>query len=189
MVALLFVYAFDYRVCYFGKAVHLAFEYFEHGVGEGVYHFFRSHLAEFGFREWRFYCKNLHYLVTEAFVIVLRMVSIYGVGKCIVNGIYGFYSDAFAKEGVMAAQIYHFTLHIHHIVVFEQAFTNTEVVLFYLLLSSFDRFRYHLVLNHLTFLESEAVHYFGYSFRSEETHKVVFERYVEYGRARVALTS
>ena len=146
-------------------------------------------MAEFRFRERRFDSENLHYLVTETFVIIVRVISIHRICKSIVDSIYRFHADSFAEEGMVATEVNYFTLHIHHVVVFEQAFTDSEVVLFYLLLGALNRFRNHRVLNHLTLLETEAVHHFGNSFRAEETHKVVFEGDVEYGRTRVSLTS
>jgi len=67
------------------------------------------------------------------------------------------------------------TLLVHHVVIFQQAFTDTEVVFFYLLLCTFDRVGNHLVLNHFTFLETEPVHYAGDTVGGEQTHQVVFQ--------------
>ena len=43
------------------------------------------------------------------------------------------------------------------------------------------------MLNHFAFFESHAVHDFGHTLGSKQTHQVVFERQVEPGLARVAL--
>ena len=51
------------------------------------------------------------------------------------------------------AGIDYVTLRVHHIVIFQQTFTNTEVVFFHLLLSTFNRFAQHAVFQHFTFLE------------------------------------
>lgn len=80
-------------------------------------------------------------------------------------------------------------LGVHHVVVFEQSFTDTEVVFFDLALGPFDGLGNHRVFNHLALFKSETVHYLGDAFRAEQSHEVVFERYVEYRRTRVALSS
>jgi len=73
------------------------------------------------------------------------------------------------------------TLLVHHVVIFQQTFTDAEVVFFHFLLCAFDGFGDHAVLNHLTFLEAEPVHYAGDTVGGEQTHQVVFQRYEEYG--------
>ena len=50
------------------------------------------------------------------------------------------------------------TLLVHHVIIFKQTFTDTEVVFFYFLLSTLDGIGNHLVFNHFTFLESKSVH-------------------------------
>ena len=59
---------------------------------------------------------------------------------------------------------------VHHIIVFQQAFADTEVVLFFLLLGAFDAVVYHLGLDHLAILEAELVHNAGNAIVGEETH-------------------
>ena len=85
--------------------------------------------------------------------------------------------------------IYYSALLVHHVVVFEQALTDTEVVLLDLLLCTLDTLGYHRTLDHLAFLESEAVHHTGDTLGGEKTHEFVFERYIEDRRTGVALTS
>ena len=81
------------------------------------------------------------------------------------------------------------TLLVHHVVIFQQALTNTEVVLFYLALCTFDAIINHLGLNHLAVLEAQLIHYASNALRSEQTHQVVFQRNEEYRRTRVTLTT
>ena len=50
------------------------------------------------------------------------------------------------------------TLLVHHIIVLDQALTDTEVVLFDLLLCALDALRDHWALDHLAILESKTVH-------------------------------
>ena len=68
-------------------------------------------------------------------------------------------------------------------------FTNTEVVFFYLLLCSFDTFRDHWSLNSFTFLKAKTVHYARNTLRCEQTHKLIFERYIENRRTWVSLST
>ena len=88
-----------------------------------------------------------------------------------------------------AAGINHFALGVHHIVVFEQVLTDTEVVLLYLTLRAFDRPRHHTGLDHFAFLQSHSVHQSGDPFRTEQPHQVIFQRYEEQRRTGVSLTS
>ena len=81
-----------------------------------------------------------------------------------------------AEQCVMTLLVDGITLHVHHVVVVQQVFTHTEVVLFDLFLSLVDLLGDHRVLNHLAFLHAETVHDAGYTFRSEQTHQIVFKR-------------
>ena len=83
----------------------------------------------------------------------------------------------------------HGTLFVHHVIVFQQALTDAEVVLFHLLLCTLDALRDHGVLNHLTLLESQFVHDRCDALAGEESHQFVFQRDVEYAGARIALTA
>jgi len=67
------------------------------------------------------------------------------------------------------------TLLVHHVIVFEQTLTDTEVVFLHLLLCSFDALGDEWAFDTLAFLKSEAVHYLSNTLRSEETHQFVFQ--------------
>ena len=73
----------------------------------------------------------------------------------------------------------HSTLLVHHIIVVEQVLTDTEVVLFHLLLCILDRLGDERMLQHLAFLESKAVHEASHLLGSKLTHQVVFQRHEE----------
>ena len=62
------------------------------------------------------------------------------------------------------------TLLVHHIIILQQALTDTEVVLFFLLLGALDAVVYHLGLDHLAILEAKLVHDAGNAIVGEETH-------------------
>ena len=80
-----------------------------------------------------------------------------------------------ARNGVAPAGIDGFTLEVHHVVVFEQALADTEVVLFHLLLRLLDGIRKHRALEGLVVLHPQTVYHAGDSFRAEKTHQFVFE--------------
>ena len=130
-----------------------------------------------------------HHLHLQALVVAGIVVVCYNLFGGIVQSVYYIHTYAFTDEGVVAFLVNDGSLRVHHIVVFEKTFTDTEVVLFYLLLCSFDRLRYHRVFYHLTLFEAHSVHYLRYTFGAEKPHKVVFERNEEDRAAGVALTS
>ena len=67
------------------------------------------------------------------------------------------------------------TLLVHHVIVFEQTLTDTEVIFLHLLLSSLDALGNQWAFDTLAFLKSEAVHYLSNTLRSEETHQFIFQ--------------
>ena len=68
-------------------------------------------------------------------------------------------------------------------------FTDTEVVFLYLLLGTLNAVADHGAFYALTFLEAQAIHNPGDALATEETHQLVFQRNVEYGRAWVSLAA
>ena len=69
----------------------------------------------------------------------------------------------------------HRALLVHHIIVFEEALTDTKVVFFHLLLRTFDAGVYHRRFEHFTFLEAEFVHHLRNLVTTIKTHELVFE--------------
>ena len=67
-------------------------------------------------------------------------------------------------QGMVALLIDDFPLGVHHVVVFEQAFADTEVVLFDFSLGTCDGFGNHREFDHFSFFKTQPVHYFGDSF-------------------------
>ena len=76
----------------------------------------------------------------------------------------------------MAALLVNYgTLLVHHIIVLEQALTDTEIIFLDLLLCLLDRACNHGVLNHLALLETETVHNLCNTVTGEEAHELVLE--------------
>ena len=107
----------------------------------------------------------------------------------IVNHLGDVDGKAVAEECVAALAVDGRTLRVHHVVVLQQTFTDAEVVLFDLLLSTLDGLGYHAVLDDIAVLVAHLVHDFGDSVGAEQTHEVVFEGDEELGAAGVALTT
>ncbi|KAF5030810.1 hypothetical protein DSECCO2_634310 [anaerobic digester metagenome] len=76
-----------------------------------------------------------------------------------------------------ATFIDHFALRVHHVVVFQQTFTNSEVVFLHFLLGALHRFVQHIVLKHITFLEAHPIHKPGNPFGGKQAHQVIFKRH------------
>ena len=81
------------------------------------------------------------------------------------------------------------TLLVHHIVVFNQALADAEVVLLHFLLRTFDGTGNHRVLDHLALLESHTVHDGGDTLGAEHTHQVILQADIEDGATGVSLTT
>ena len=106
---------------------------------------------------------------------ILEIGLVYRIPATVPNHVDNVHADAFAHQRVATLRVDHRTLLVHHIIVFQQPLTDTEVVLFHLLLCPFDRVGNHLVLNHLAFLEAKLVHHGSNAVGREQTHQVVFE--------------
>jgi ABC-type oligopeptide transport system ATPase subunit len=67
--------------------------------------------------------------------------------------------DTFTIECVTTTSVNNLTLRVHYVVVFEQTFTNTEVILLDLFLRALYCLRHHSRLNTLTLLDAHSVHH------------------------------
>ena len=88
----------------------------------------------FSFGERTFHREKFQELLFASLII---MVFDY-VHDSIPDDIRYVHADAFTHKGVTALVIHHRTLLVHHIVVFQEALTDTEVVFLNFLLCSFD---------------------------------------------------
>ena len=69
----------------------------------------------------------------------------------------------------------HFALVVHHIIVFQQSFSNTKVVFLYLFLRTLYGFGNHGMLDDFAFFNTHAIHQPGNAVRTEQAHEVVFQ--------------
>ena len=71
------------------------------------------------------------------------------------------HTDTLTHQGVTTFLVDDGTLFVHHVIIFNQTLTDTEVVLLNFLLGALDTLRDHRTLNHLTLLETQTVHHGG----------------------------
>ena len=135
--------------------------------------------------EWALHCQHLQALLLASLVVVAVDDSYHTVPYHVGD----IHSDTLTHECVATLLIYYGTLLVHHVVVFEQTLTYTEVVFLHLLLCALDASADHWCLDTFALLESESVHHAGDALRSEQSHELVFQRDIENGATRVALTT
>ena len=179
----------DLRIRDLHQFVHTAFEAIECGLSQ----LFTQHIAfammEGIFIERHLNREGLHHIVFQPFVVAYRTSLIENILRRLVDHIRDIDTYTLTHEGVATLRIDQVTLLVHDIIVLDQAFTDTEVILLDLLLRALNRVGDHVMLNHLALLEAHTIHDRRYTFRTEHTHQVIFEGYVEDGTTRVSLTT
>ena len=115
----------------------------------------------------------------EALFASLEIVCGDNIHDTVPNDIGDIHSDTLTHKGMAAFLVNHGTLFVHHVIIFKKTLTHTEMVLLYLLLRTFNAIRHHRAFNPVAFLESEFVHYRCDALGSEQTHQLIFKRYVE----------
>ena len=175
---MLFLHLLDDRPCHALYAVRLALEGC-HGFLEGTLLEVRVVVAvdELFFGERTFHGEHLE----ELFAAALIVVALDDVDHAVPDHVGDVHADALAHQGVAALLVDHGALLVHHVVVFEQALADAEVVLLDLLLCTLDALRDHRSLDALSLLEAETVHHGGDALGCEQTHQLVFKRHVEHG--------
>ena len=129
----------------------------------------------------------------ETAVEILVVAAVLEFGHLVLHRVVHHVGDVKAEpvavERVTAFLVDDLALGVHHVVVFQQALTHAEMVLFHLLLRPFYGTRNHGRLDDVAFLVAHTVHNGRNPLGGEQTHQVVFQRDEELRRARVALTA
>ena len=146
---------------------------------------FRIASDEFFFSERTFHRQVLQ----EVFLATYIIVRVDDVDTSIPNDVGDVHSDTFSHQGVAPFLVNHGALFVHHVIVFQQMLTDTEVVFFHFLLCALDALRNHRALNALPILESQTIHHRGDAFRTKQSHQFIFQTDVEYRTTWVALTA
>ena len=127
--------------------------------------------------ERTFHGKNLEeHLAATGIVVLLDDVD-----HAVPDDVGDVHADALTHESVTTLLVDNGTLLVHHVVIFEQVLTDTEVVLLNLLLCALDALRNHGALDTLAILEAELVHNSCYALACEQTHELVLKRHIDHG--------
>ena len=180
-----FVHLLNGGVGHLLQAIGFALEGFHSRLESLFFQFFALRADEFFFGEGALHGEDLNECLFATFVIV----GLYDVYNAVPDNVGDVHAYAFAHQGVASFLVNHGTLLVHHVVVFEQVLTNTEVVFLYLLLCTLYTLRNHWTFDALAILKTKSVHDACDTLRCEKAHQLVFERNVEYRRSGVALSS
>ena len=181
----IFEHILDDRICGSCKSFSTLLEGGKHFLECLVFPDIPADILMFLRREWIFHGEDGE----EHLLASLKVVVLHDIDHAVPDHIGDIHADTLSHERMTATFVNHLTLLIHDVIVFEEALTDSEVVLLHLLLSALDGLVDHRMFNHLTLLESESVHDVGDTVGSEETHELVLQRHIEDGRAWVTLTS
>ena len=184
-VALGFINLLDDGACHLAYMLCLAVEGLHHLLEGILLQFLALYGQELFVGERNLHSKDVEELLLAALVIVL----LDDVDHAVPHHVRDIHADALTHQGMAALLVYNGALLVHHVIIFQQALTNTEVVLLDLLLGALYLFRYHRTLNHLALLESKAVHDIGNTLGTEQAHQLIFQRNEEQRGTWVALTT
>ena len=134
-VSLILVYLLDNRISDLCHTFGFAFEKFHGSIESLIGKFLLFLVAELLFRERSFHGKCLEKIHLAVFI----GRSFDRIDTTVPNHVHNVHTDTFAHQSVAAFGVDYGTLFVHHIVVFQQAFTDTEVVFFHFLLCTFNR--------------------------------------------------
>ena len=134
----LLINVLDDRVCYFLQGIHATFEGLHCLLSQFICQHILFGCAELLLGKWHFHSKDLHHIHLQSLIVHhLASISKHRSGS-IVNHIGDIHTYALAHESVVAFRIDDITLLVHHIIILNEAFTNTKVILFYLLLCTLN---------------------------------------------------
>ena len=153
-VALGFVHLLDGGVGYLLQAVGFSLEGSHSHLEGSFFQYVVWGIDEFFFGEGAFHREYLNERLFATFVIV----GLYDVDNAVPDNVGDVHADAFAHHGVASFLVNHGTLLVHHVVVFQQVLTNTEVVFLYLLLCTLNALRNHWAFDAFALFKSKAVH-------------------------------
>ena len=128
------IYLFDNGIGNLGHTVCLALEVVHCRFKGFLSKIFFSHLVVLLFCEWYFHCQCLQYFHLH----IIKVAQFYSISATIPNHIHDIHTDTLTHQGMTTFGINSHTLFVHHIIIFQQAFTNTEVIFFHFLLRTFN---------------------------------------------------
>ena len=96
--------------------------------------------------------KIFQHIHAEAFQIIRLFVFFHQSLTYIIHVVGNIHTDSLSQQGVTSFLVDYLALRVHHIIIFQQTLTDTEVIFFHLTLCTFDGFGNHGMLDHITFL-------------------------------------
>ena len=90
--------------------------------------------------EWYFHREHMEELLLAALIVTGVLNNVH---HTVPDDVGDIHADALSHEGVTTFLVDYGTLFVHHIVILDEALTDTEVVLLDLLLCTFDALRDH----------------------------------------------
>ena len=187
-VTLCLVNILDERINLGDHRIHPAVINLIHMLYEASLKIFTLSLSIESLIESRIDRKLRHKIVGE--IVVIHALGIVHDNLCsIYHHIHDVDFDSLSGNRVTSSGIDSLTLIVHHVIVLEQSLTDTEVVFLDLALSLLDTVRQHLALECILLSHTEFIHCSSDLVRTEKTHQLILERYIECRRTRVSLTS
>ena len=163
---IILIYIFYIRICYFGHFLIFALEVFKSGIKSNVCSLFAIEFIIL------FFCfeRQLSGKDFQKFQFgIFKSAAVENGITSVPYHVYNIHAYALAHECVTTFSVNNSTLFVHNIVILEQTFTNTEIVLLYFFLCILYCSGYHRVFYHISLFEIHefAIHDLSYTLRAE----------------------
>lgn len=107
--------------------------------------------------------KMFHHLEFKGFFIFIVGILFAQPYAYRIHGVVEVDGQTLTKQCMPAALVNNIALRVHYIVVLQQVFTHTEVVLFYFFLCTLYRLRDHAMLQYFAIFMTHLIHEAGYT--------------------------
>ena len=131
--ALVFIHLLYYRPCHVLYAFCFSVECLHHLLECAFFEFVSSVVDKLFLCERHFHSEDMNEFLFASLVVIIFD----NVHHTVPERVRDIHSYAFSHEGMASFAIYDGTLFVHHVVIFEQSFTHSEVVFLHLALCSF----------------------------------------------------
>ena len=165
----------DHRESLFSDSFRLTTECIPNLLVQSLCQVVSRSLLKLLFLYIKVYGKIFQHIHTETFQIISLLVFFHQRLAYIIHIIGNIHSDSLSQQRMTSFLVDHLTLRVHHVVIFQQTLTNTEVVFLHLTLRTFDRFGNHGMLDHVTFFMSQTIHHPNDSLGTEQTHQIILQ--------------
>ena len=133
-MTLLLVNTLDDGPCYLADMLSLAVEVGQCSLEGFLSQFLWLLVGELLFGEGHLHSEEMQEFLLAAFVVV----ALNNRRHTVPDGVGDIHADTLTHQGVTTLLVDNRTLFVHHVIIFQQTLTDTEVVLLYLLLCALD---------------------------------------------------